>query len=98
MTLPAETPRGVPPNAAERLLIISEGEAGGSLRGTTRFGRRLHTDRDTSPVPVTGVVVVEHGDDPTLARPLAVWVIWVGLATPDNAADYDGWYVGNVTA
>lgn len=39
-----------------------------------------------------GIVVVEHGDDGTVARPDADLVRWVGAATPENGVVYDDWY------
>ena len=94
-----EPPSQLPPDSTDRQRTLAEEQSGGSLRGATRWGRRLRDGgASTAPQKVGGPVVVIHGDDPDVLRPLASWVRWVGAATPNNAADYDDWYPADVTA
>jgi hypothetical protein len=37
------------------------------------------------PVGPTGIVVVKHDDDPSMARPDAPMVLWAGSVVPTNA-------------
>lgn len=93
-----DVPRHLPFTGDERARVLAEGQAGGSLRGSTRWGRRVSDEsRVGQPTTVSGIAVVEHGDDPDVPRPLALVVWWVGAATPSNAVDYDDWYPANVT-
>lgn len=93
-----EPPAQLPATAAERQRVISEEQAGGSLRGMTAWGRRIQNDPSTAPVKVNGIAVVTHGDDPDALRPLATIVMWVGAATPSNAVDYDFWFPATLAA
>lgn len=43
-----------------------------------------------------GIVLVHHGDDGSVARPAASWVLWLGEAEPANAKPYDGWEQANI--
>jgi hypothetical protein len=45
---------------------------------------------------VTGIAVVRHGGNPSLARPASPVVYWVGTATPLNAQPYDFWEAANL--
>lgn len=92
-----DVPRRLPLTQAERLRTLADGQAGGSNRGSTRFGKRPERRRTTGQqTPGGSIVVVVHGDDPTVERPDAEIVYWLGAATPSTAAAYDFWYTANV--
>lgn len=43
------------------------------------------------PTGVSTFVRVHHGSDPDVARPLAIYVEWVGNVAPNNATSEDTW-------
>lgn len=42
---------------------------------------------------VANVVVLSHGDNPSLTRPTAQAVLWIGTVRPDAARDGDEWLI-----
>lgn len=49
------------------------------------------TPGDVGPAGPSGVVIVNHGVDPNVARPASVVVYWKGTADPVNAISTDWW-------
>lgn len=45
---------------------------------------------------VPPLVVVHHGTDPTVPRPAATWVLWLGTVEPANGLLYDCWEEANI--
>jgi hypothetical protein len=91
-------PRSLQKSTLERLLISETRMSPGAGGGISRHVRSAVRRGLISGLQAAGLIaIVFHGDDGTVVRPGVLWVIWVGLATPLNGLDFDGWYVGNVT-
>jgi len=74
-----------PPDPSERLLVQTRRSFGGGNDGGSRWAQPVkNTDPIASPYVAGQIVYVFHGDDPTVERPDAVLVRWVGAAMPDN--------------
>lgn len=88
-------PRRLPPNPQRRLNTALADHAALSGQGQTRAARPVRQGGNQGRVGGFGFAVVEHGDDPDAARPIADLVYWIGTAQPNNATVYDLWYTAD---
>lgn len=94
MSEPVEPPQNEPPSEKERTAIITSRLPGGSWGGETRFALD-GPFQGPPPEGVLPIAFVKHYDDPTLPRPAALIVLWLGAADPDNKTPMDFRYPSN---